>query len=79
VVETGKLENKVWSSGIYFFVIQNPKAQSTELIYSQGTGSKTMRVTLAQIIKSYWHTSEETEALPFLKSIRETPGTGSNS
>ena len=79
MVEAGKLETKVKSSGTYFFVVHNPSGHSTELIYSKGTGSTVERVTLAQVIKGYWPTSEETGSLPYFKSVRDNPGIGSNS
>ena len=79
MVDSGKLDKKVKSSGTYFFVIHNPSNRSTEIIYSKGTGSDIVKVTLAQIIRGYWHAPEETETFPYFKSVRDSPGIGSNS
>lgn len=77
-VESGKLDKNVKSSGTYFFVIHNLSTRPAEIIYSKGTGSTVVKVTLAQILKSYWFTPEETEIISY-KSVRASAGIGSNS
>lgn len=79
MVESGKLDEKVKSAGNYYIVIYNPNNRSTEIIYSKGTGSNIVKVTLVQILKGYWRVPEETEAYPYFKSVRDSPGTGTNS
>jgi len=79
MVESGTLDKTVNAPGTYFFVIYNPNDSPTELIYSQGTGSTTMRVTFTQILRGLISAHEDTEVLPYYKNVRNSPGRGSNS
>jgi hypothetical protein len=77
LVETGKMEKTVKASGLYFFVVHNPGDDPAEVIFVQGTGSTTVRVTVAEKIREYWFESALNDLLPFSRMIRKEPGVGS--
>ena len=67
--ESGKLDKRVMSSGTYFFVIHNLSDHPADLIYSQGTGSVTEKVTFIQILRGFMGSPKETETDPYYQTV----------
>ena len=77
LMDKGKLDSKIPSSGTYFFVVDNPHDEPAEVVFVQGTGSVTERITLAQSLREYVFGSMLDDLIPFLRMVRDKPGKGS--
>ncbi len=77
LMDKGKLESGIPSSGTYFFVVDNPHDEPAKVVFVQGTGSITERITLAQSLKEYWFGSMLNDLVPFSRMVRDKAGEGS--
>ncbi len=73
----GKLSSSISSPGTYFFVVDNPSDEPTEVVFVQATGSLTERITLAQSLREYWFGSMLNDIVPFSRMVRDKAGVGS--
>jgi hypothetical protein len=71
LMDKGKLDCEIPTSGTYFFVVDNPHDEPTDCVFIQGTWSVTVRIILPQSLREYWFGSMLNDIVPFSRMVRD--------